>query len=181
MAWTALCAKKHDESMNPYESTMNPIQKTDESMNPSYLMKIMNPSPFFYKIITDSWIHRFCESDSSWIHTDSWIHRVSWWIMQFKPIASQNLAVEPKASNPLPPMSNVAVEHVLAKKLCKPREFHNASSEFNVSTLKARGAGASRCQCSFARECCINTIGPTFWPSLKLSVWVWKFRPEFDE
>ena len=30
---------KPDESMNPYESTMNPIQKTDESMNPSYLMK----------------------------------------------------------------------------------------------------------------------------------------------
>ena len=25
---------KPDESMIPYESTMNPIQKTDESMNP---------------------------------------------------------------------------------------------------------------------------------------------------
>ena len=27
--------QKRDESMNPYESTMNPIQKTDEPMNPS--------------------------------------------------------------------------------------------------------------------------------------------------
>ena len=26
-----------DESMNPYESAMNPIQKTDESMNPLLL------------------------------------------------------------------------------------------------------------------------------------------------
>ena len=25
---------KPNESMNPYESVMNPIQKTDESMNP---------------------------------------------------------------------------------------------------------------------------------------------------
>ena len=37
---------KPDESMNPYESTMNPIQKTDESMNPSYLIRIKNP--FFF-------------------------------------------------------------------------------------------------------------------------------------
>ena len=43
LASVAICIKKHDESMNPYESTMNPIQKTDESMNPSYLMKIKNP------------------------------------------------------------------------------------------------------------------------------------------
>ena len=35
--------QKTDESMNPYESTMNPNQKTDESMNPLYLMKIKNP------------------------------------------------------------------------------------------------------------------------------------------
>ena len=38
--------QKTDESMNPYESTMNPIQKTDESMNPLYLMKIKNPFLF---------------------------------------------------------------------------------------------------------------------------------------
>ena len=30
---------KPDESMNPYESTMNQIQKTDESMNPSLLYR----------------------------------------------------------------------------------------------------------------------------------------------
>ena len=40
--------QKTDESMNPYESTMNPIQKTDESMNPSYLMKIKNPFSFLF-------------------------------------------------------------------------------------------------------------------------------------
>ena len=39
----AIDIEKRDESMNPYESTMNPIQKTDESMNPSYLIRIKNP------------------------------------------------------------------------------------------------------------------------------------------
>ena len=38
--------QKTDESMNPHESTMNPMQKTDESMNPIYLMKIKNPLLF---------------------------------------------------------------------------------------------------------------------------------------
>ena len=41
-----ICIHKHDESMNPYESTMNPIKKTDESMNPSYLMKKRNACSF---------------------------------------------------------------------------------------------------------------------------------------
>ena len=44
-----ICIQKRDESMNPYESTMNPIQKTDESMNPSYLMITRNPV-FFLQI-----------------------------------------------------------------------------------------------------------------------------------
>ena len=34
-----ICMKKHDESMNPYESMMNPIHKTDESMNLSVFDK----------------------------------------------------------------------------------------------------------------------------------------------
>ena len=41
-----ICIHKHDESMNPYESAMNQIKKTDESMNPSFLMKKKNATSF---------------------------------------------------------------------------------------------------------------------------------------
>ena len=46
----AIYIQKQDESMNPYESTMNPIQKTDESMNPSYSMNTKNPLSFLFDI-----------------------------------------------------------------------------------------------------------------------------------
>ena len=42
--------EKPDESMNPYESTMNPIQKTDESMNPLLLYRKEKEVVCFHQI-----------------------------------------------------------------------------------------------------------------------------------
>ena len=75
LAAATMLIAKPDESMNPYESTMNPIQKTYESMNP-WLFTKRRRILLYSSDIMDSWIHRFSESDSSWIHTDSWIHLV---------------------------------------------------------------------------------------------------------
>ena len=41
---------KPDESMNPYESTMSPIHKTDESMNPLLLNRKEKGGLYFHQI-----------------------------------------------------------------------------------------------------------------------------------